>query len=140
MEQPTSDSSSSANLVYILRQFHRMGCDRKLLEERQTDRQRQRRRGFRVIGIAVAVTGHFRPSFYTLSVPPSFPDFSDVFWVFFLLLLLVFCFFLLLLLFVCCCCCFFFFFTNKKLLRTVAYTNLSHSLLPCMLVVMLIHV
>ena len=76
MEQPTSDSSSSANLVYILRQFHRMGCDRKLLEERQTDRQRQRRRGFRVIGIAIVVIGRLRPSFSIFPVACESDAFS----------------------------------------------------------------
>ena len=42
---------------------------------RQTERKRwQRRSGFRVIGIAVAVIGHLRPSFYISSVPPGPPD------------------------------------------------------------------
>ena len=159
MEQPTSDRSSSADLVYTLRQFHRIGCDRKLPGERQTDRQRQWQSEFRVIGIAVAVTGHLRPSFYILQFRQVFLTFR-MFNFSFLLVLLV----LLLLpftfkkkkkkkkkkfLFVLFCCClfvcfvfclFFFFFTIKKLLRTVAYTNLSDSLITLYAGCMLIHV
>ena len=48
--------------------------DRQTERQRQRQRQRQRRSAFGVIGIAIAMTGHWRPSFYTHSVPASPPD------------------------------------------------------------------
>ena len=52
-------------------------CDRKLLKERERDKKKETA-VVQVIGIAVSVIGHLRPSFYTHSVPPSPPDFLCV--------------------------------------------------------------
>ena len=36
----------------------------------QTDKKRERWRGFKVTGIVIAVTSHLRPSFCTISITP----------------------------------------------------------------------
>ena len=64
----THSASSTKNVMYILRQLHRMNYDRKWLGG-EADRQSN----LWVIGIAAAVIGQSRPSFNTHSVPPSCP-------------------------------------------------------------------
>ena len=97
----THSAPSNENFVHTLKQLHRMYCDRILLESerereteretdrqtdgqtqterhRQTDRQTDRLWGFRVI--AIAVTGHLRPTLYTHILRPVLPTACESQW------------------------------------------------------------